>query len=66
MNLHPDDGRLFYKLFSALLGYVNRKLEVIPGQFALQTANAPPGRRADGKPEHTITMKARGDNDLAR
>ena len=27
MNLHPDDGRLFYKLFSALLGYVNRKLD---------------------------------------
>ncbi len=27
MNVHPDDGRLFYKLFSALLGYVNRKLE---------------------------------------
>ena len=34
MNLHPDDGRLFYKLFSALLGYVNRKLEVIPEQFS--------------------------------
>ena len=34
MNVHPDDGRLFYKLFSALLGYVNRKLNVVSEQFS--------------------------------
>src|SRR5208282_749141 len=34
MNLHPDDGRLFYKLYSALLGFVNRKLDVVPERFS--------------------------------
>ena len=34
MQVTIEDGKLFYKLFSALLGYVNRKLEVIPEQFS--------------------------------
>ena len=34
MQVTVEDGKLFYKLFSALLGYVNRKLNVVPEQFS--------------------------------
>ena len=34
MQVSYDDGVLFYKLYSALLGFVNRKLEVIPEHFS--------------------------------
>jgi hypothetical protein len=29
MNIHPDDGRLFYKLYSALMFYANQRLQVL-------------------------------------
>ena len=29
MNLHPDDGRLFYKLYSALMFFTNERLHVL-------------------------------------
>ena len=29
MNLHPDDGRLFYKLYSALMFFANERLHVL-------------------------------------
>jgi hypothetical protein len=34
MQVTVEEGKLFYKLFSALLGYVNRKLDVVPEQFS--------------------------------
>ena len=34
MQVTVEEGKLFYKLFSALLGYVNRKLAVVAEQFA--------------------------------
>jgi hypothetical protein len=34
MQVFYDDGVLFYKLYAALLGYVNAKLKVIPEQFS--------------------------------
>jgi hypothetical protein len=34
MQVTVEKGKLFYKLFSALLGYVNRKLAVVPEQFS--------------------------------
>ena len=34
MNLTPDEGRLFYDLYAALLSFVNRKLEVSPETFS--------------------------------
>ncbi len=57
MNLHPDDGRLFYKLFSALLGYVNRKLGIVPEQFTVESeyTSLPPqtrGKVRDALYEH--------------
>ena len=57
MNLHPDDGRLFYKLFSALLGYVNRKLGIVPEQFSVESeyTSLPPqarGKVRDALYEH--------------
>jgi hypothetical protein len=32
MQVTVEEGKLFYKLFSALLGFVNRKLNVVPEQ----------------------------------
>ena len=29
MNLHPEDGRLFYKLYSALMFYANQRLHIL-------------------------------------
>ena len=29
MNLHPDDGKLFYKLYSALMFYANQRLHIL-------------------------------------
>ena len=57
MNLHPDDGRLFYKLFAALLGYVNRKLGIVPEQFTQESeyTSLPPqtrGKVRDALYEH--------------
>jgi len=57
MNLHPDDGRLFYKLFSALMGYVNRKLGIFPEQFTVESeyTSLPPqtrGKVRDALYEH--------------
>ena len=49
MNLHPDDGRLFYKLFSALLGYVNEKLKIVPEQFSLESEYTSLSPQARGK-----------------
>ena len=34
MQVTIEEGKLFYKLYSALLGYVNRKLGIVPGQFS--------------------------------
>ena len=34
MQVTVEEGKLFYRLFSALLGYVNRRLVVIPEQFS--------------------------------
>lgn len=34
MQVTVEDGKLFYKLLSALLGYVNRKLNVVTVQFS--------------------------------
>jgi hypothetical protein len=34
MQVPVEEGKLFCKLFSALLGYVNRRLDVIPQQFS--------------------------------
>ncbi len=34
MQVAFEEGKLFYKLFSALLGYVNRKLGIVPEQFS--------------------------------
>ena len=34
MNLTPDEGKLFYDLYAALLSFVNRKLEVSSEQFS--------------------------------
>ena len=34
MQIPVEEGKLFYKLYAALLGYVNRKLEVVPEQFS--------------------------------
>ena len=34
MNLTPDEGKLFYDLYAALLSFVNRKLEISPEQFS--------------------------------
>ena len=34
MQVTIEDGKLFYKLFAALLGYVNRKLNIVPEQFS--------------------------------
>src|SRR5208283_4359440 len=34
MQVTIEDGKLFYKLFSALLGYVNQKLAVVSEQFS--------------------------------
>lgn len=34
MQVTFEDGKLFYELFSALLGYVNRTLNIIPEQFS--------------------------------
>jgi hypothetical protein len=34
MQVSFDDGKLFYKLYAALLSFVNRKLKVIPEQFS--------------------------------
>jgi len=57
MNVHPDDGRLFYKLFSALLGYVNQKLAVVSEQFSSENdyTTLPPqarGKVRDALYEH--------------
>jgi hypothetical protein len=29
MNIHPDDGRLFYKLYSALMFFGNQRFQVL-------------------------------------
>ena len=34
MNLTPEEGKLFYDLYAALLSFVNRKLEVSSEQFS--------------------------------
>ncbi len=34
MQVSFDEGKLFYKLYAALLSFVNRKLKVIPEQFS--------------------------------
>lgn len=34
MNLPPDEVKLFYDLYAAVLCFVNRKLEVSPEQFS--------------------------------
>ncbi len=38
MQINPKDGRLFYKLYSALMFYVNRKLKVLKKPVADATA----------------------------
>ena len=57
MNLPPDEGKLFYKLYAALLGYVNRKLDVLPKQFSesAEYTSLPPqtrGKVRDALYEH--------------
>jgi hypothetical protein len=37
MQVTIEEGKLFYKLFSALLGYVNGKLNLIPEQFSVES-----------------------------
>jgi hypothetical protein len=37
MQVTIEEGKLFYKLFSALLGYVNGKLSLIPEQFSVES-----------------------------
>ena len=34
MQVTIEEGKLFHELFSALLGYVNRKLAVVAEQFS--------------------------------
>ena len=34
MQVTIEEGKLFYKLYSALLGFVNRKLDVVPERFS--------------------------------
>ncbi len=34
MQVTVEEGKLFYELYSGLLGYVNRKLDVVPEQFS--------------------------------
>ena len=47
MQVTVEDGKLFYKLFSALLGYVNRKLDVVPERFSVESeyTSLPPQTR---------------------
>ncbi len=47
MNLTPDEGKLFYDLYAALLSFVNRKLEVCSETFsdAREYASTPPEAR---------------------
>jgi len=47
MNLTPDDGKLFYDLYAALLSFVNRKLEVSSETFsdAREYTSTPPEAR---------------------
>jgi len=49
MNLTPDEGKLFYELYAALLSFVNRKLNVVTEQFSDSreyTATPPKARAA--------------------
>jgi hypothetical protein len=48
MQLSFENGTLFYKLYAALLSFVNQKLQVIPNQFADSKAYTalPPQTRA--------------------
>ena len=34
MQVSTDDGKLFYKLYAALLSFVNGKLKVVPETFS--------------------------------
>jgi len=47
MNLTPDEGKLFYDLYAALLSFVNRKLEVSSEQFSdsAEYTSTPPEAR---------------------
>jgi hypothetical protein len=47
MQVTIEEGKLFYKLFSALLGYVNRKLNLVPEQFSVESeyTSLPPQTR---------------------
>ena len=35
MQVKPTEGRLFYKLYAALMCYVNRRLEIVPGELTV-------------------------------
>jgi hypothetical protein len=47
MQVTIEEGKLFYKLFAALLGYVNQKLAVVPEQFSkeIEYTSLPPQTR---------------------
>ena len=47
MHLPFGEGKLFYKLYAALCSYANRKLNVVPGEFAdpEQFTSLPPETR---------------------
>lgn len=47
MQVTEDDGKLFYKLYAALLGYVNQKVGVVPEQFSVSSeyTSLPPNTR---------------------
>ena len=44
MNLHPDDGRLFYKLYSALMFFANERLHVLEDRRRSQGLRGPAAR----------------------
>ena len=49
MQVTVDDGEPFYKLYAALLGHVNRNLNVVPEQFSesSQYTSLPPNTRGE-------------------
>lgn len=49
MQVRPTEGRLFYKLYAALMCYVNRRLEIVSGELVVpdEYLKLTPTKRAD-------------------
>ena len=57
MQVTVEEGKLFYRLFSALLGYVNHKMEIVPEQFSVESeyTSLPPQTRGKVRDAFTKT-----------